>query len=598
MLKPIDSGAADRADREGVDSDTADATVARFPSLREPEPTPTTPPEVAPPDPRTERDRDVARQKRLGRFREERRRGEPRERKRQQERERSAPEPAKPPRRRSTLSTLVRAVVQIGLMAAVLFGAYLGMQRLIDARPEREPRPRPERVSTIETVPAVLAANRPTLTLYGEVVAGRSIDLRAPTSGEIVEVSPDLRAGLRVEREQRLLAIDDFDARAALAEARADLATTRGQIAETEARIAAEEAQIAASEEQAQLAREDFERTESLVRRGTLPAAQLDQKRLALSQAEQGALTRRANLDLYAAQLSTQRAGVERLELRVEQAERALANTVLVAPFGGVVNGASAEVGRDVTPADVLVSLYDDERLEARFLLTDAQYGRVATDADPLIGRPVSVTWTVGGTPYEFAGEVDRIGAEIATDRGGVEVFARIDASGADVRLRPGAFVEIVLPDRTFADTFRLPETALYDERDVYVNAGGTLERRAVERLAYDGEDVIVRAAAENGLAAGERVMITRISRVDAGLSVREPGEAPDSPAGAAGGGREEVIAAAAEANGMSAEELRALPAAERRRIVREYRASEGLERPGGDPDRAARRAQRGGGGV
>ena len=503
------------------------------------------------------------------------------------------------PSRRSPLALGARAIVQLALMVAVLTGAYAGMQRMIDARPERERRERPETVYAIRTVPAVRDDNRPTLGLYGTIVAGREIDLRAPASGTIVEVDPGLRAGLRVAEGQRLVAIDDFDARTALAEARANLATARGQIAETRARIAAEGAQIAAAREQAQLSRDDFDRTQALVERGTLPAAQLDQKRLALSQAEQGILTRTANRDVLEAQVATQEAGIERLELRVEQAERALANTTVTAPFSGIVRAANAEVGRDVSPADILVSLYDDRALEARFLLTDAQYGRVATDTDPLIGRPVTVTWTVGGTPYAFAGTVDRIGAEIATDRGGVEAFAAVETSdgqgGGDVRLRPGAFVEVTLPDRTFAGTIRLPETSLYDERDVYVNAGGVLKRRGVVRLAYDGEDAIVVPAEENGLAVGERVMATRLSRVDAGLKVREPDDpdAPEPPPPTPSP-REALVLAVAESEGMTVEEVRALPREERRALIAAYREANGLP-AGGPGGRGGDRAARGG---
>ena len=487
---------------------------------------------------------------------------------------------------------VVRGIVQVALMIAVLVGAFGVMQRMIDARPERERTPRPEQVFTIETVPAVLAENRPMLNLYGEIVAGRTIDLRAPAAGSIVRVDPSLRVGLRVEEGQELAAIDDFDARTAVTEARAALAQARGQIAETEARIAAEEAQIAATEDQLELTREDFARTERLVQRGTVPAAQLEAKRLALSQSEQAVTTRTSNLAIQRAQLETQASQIERLELRVEQGERTLADTVLRAPFSGVVRSADAEVGRTVSPSDVLVSLYDDRSLDARFLLTDAQYGRLATDRDPLVGRPAKVTWTVGGEAYAFDATVERLGAEVATERGGIELFAAVEPEDGAVTLRPGAFVEISLPDRTFDETFRLPETALYDERDIYVDVDGTLERRGVQRLAFDGEEVIVRGAGEAPLVAGERVMATRISRVDAGLRVRERGSAPvEAPEL---DGREAVLTEVASANDMTVEELRALPRDERRAMVRAYREENGL-RPAGDRAPGAGRMTGGG---
>ena len=178
----------------------------------------------------------------------------------------------------------------------------------------------------------------------------------------------------------------------------------------------------------------------------------------------------------------------------------------------------------------------------------------------------------------------------------GVEIFAAVNAADAPVALRPGAFVELALPDRTFEDSFRVPETALYDERDVYVNEGGELRRRSVLRLAQDGEDVIVRGEGDVPLRAGERVMATRISRVDEGMMVREPDRPDADPAEGEGvpiagdpARREAMLTRVAEANDMTLEQLRAMPADERRALVR-------AERGADDGARVARRAARGGG--
>ena len=493
-------------------------------------------------------------------------------------------EPRRPPR--SLGASLTRGVVQVALMGGVLVGSFIVMQDLLDAKPERAARERPPQIVPIRTVEAVPADNQPTLNLFGTITTGRALDLRAEVPGEIVRVAPSLRAGVRVEEGDELVVIDDFDARASLAEARATLAEMQGRIAETEARIAAEEAQIAAAEEQEDLAREDLARTDRLVERGTVSAAQRDQRRIALSQASQGVVTRRANLDVQRAQLATLESQIRRLELGVEQAERAVADAVMTAPFDAVVRSSVAEIGREVNAGETLVSLYDDRDLEARFVLTDAQFGRLATDRDPLVGRPVEVTWTIGGDPFAFDAEVVRIGAEIASERGGVEVLARIEPGDGAVALRPGAFVELSLPDRTFENTFRVPETALYDESAVYVNEDGQLRRRSVLRLAQDGEDVIVRPDGDAPLRTGERVMTTRISRVDEGMRVREPDrEEADAPAGAdrenvpvAGGGeaREAMLTRVAEANDITLDDLRAMPADERRAMVRAFRQASG----------------------
>ena len=420
----------------------------------------------------------------------------------------------------------VRVVAQAGLMIAILAGAYAVMNQLIAAAPERTERPRSDVRLPVEAATVALADQRPTVRLYGEVTAARSIEIRPPAAGEVTAVNPRLSAGQQVSAGDVLFSIDPFDLEVALAEARADLAQTGATIAENEARIASERAQLAIAEEQLELARNDLERARQLQENGTLTARQVEDRELILSQREQAVAQRDNNIAIERARLAQQRAIRDRQALGVRRAERNLGDTTVRAPFTGVVRSSTVEVGRLVAANDVAVALYDDGALDVRFTLTDAQYGRIATDADPLIGRPVEIVWTVGDASYDYAGTVTRIGADIASDRGGVDVFARIAPSRAPVQLRPGAFVEVAVPDRLYADAARLPETALHGADTVYVIVDGRLESRRVELGAYDGADVIV----TGGLVAGERVLSTRLSHVEDGLRVTVPADGEGAP--------------------------------------------------------------------
>ena len=429
------------------------------------------------------------------------------------------PAASMPAVRRSRFSSTARAALQVVLMLAMLGGSYAVMNRLIDSKPERGARPFRPAVFTVESLAAQPQSNRPQLQLFGEVQAARYVELRPLVSGEIVAIHPALRAGSDVGSGDVLIEIDPFNYRGALAEARANLAQARASLAETEARIKAEQDQLAAAEMQWALADSDLQRAQSLASSGTLTQRQIEDRRLILSQREQAVSQRRNNLVIEDAKREQQTASIDSLVWKVQQAERNLQNTVLKAPFAGVVNSASAEVGRYVSSNDLVASMYDDEVLEVRFTLTDAQFGRISADADPLIGRDVDVVWVVGRSSYAYAGEIERIAAEVASTRGGVEVVARIDPTSADVQLRPGAFVEIDVPDRLYTGSFRIPETALYDGGAVYVIEEGRLSRRPVEVAAFDGEDVII----ASGLLAGDVVMTTYLTQADDGVRVRGP---------------------------------------------------------------------------
>lgn len=412
-----------------------------------------------------------------------------------------------------------RAVAQFALMALVLAGGWVAMERLAASRPERTPRAFTPTVYVVETATAVRAGNRPSIRLYGQVDTSRSIDLRAAVGGEVIETHPDLVAGRRVAQGAVLLRIDPFAYEGALIEARANLAAVRAAIVEIEARLASERDQLAAADQQLALANADLERALSLAGSGTLTDKQVDERRLILSQREQASNLRRSNIIIAEAQRAQQEANAERLEWKLREAERRLADTALTAPFAGVISSESVETGRSVNANEVVASIYDDTALEVRFTLTNAQYGRMATDADPLIGRVVELSWSIGGQIYQWPATIDRIGARVAAERGGVEVFARISAADNPVQLRPGAFVALSVPDRLWPDTVRLPETAVRGADHVFIVVDGKLSRRDVRLIAWDGEDAIV----DGDLTEGDTVLVTRLTEASEGMAVRAP---------------------------------------------------------------------------
>ena len=108
-------------------------------------------------------------------------------------------------------------------------------------------------------------------------------------------------------------------------------------------------------------------------------------------------------------------------------------------------------------------------------------------------------------------------------------MIAVLDQGASTTALRSGAFVEIIVPDRSFENHFRVPESALYEGDTVYVIKDGEIASREVAVKAYDGDYVIVNGS----LADGDQVMTTRIAEISNGLKVRAPDASTRrSPAG------------------------------------------------------------------
>lgn len=419
-----------------------------------------------------------------------------------------------------------RTIFQFALMIGVLAGAYTLMDRLVNSREEPTKRPFRETTYTVDSMEAVQTAHRPSILVYGQVETARDVELRPLVSGEIIAVNDNLTSGMRVEEGELLVSIDPFNYEGAIREANANLLQVQASVREIDARLASENDQLISAQDQLELARADLERAQSLAASGTLTNKQVDDRVLLVSQRSQSVSQRRNNIIINEAQKEQQLANIERLEWKLNEAERQLENTELYAPFGGVVSNANAEPGRSVGSNDVLVSIYDDSQLESRFTLTNAQYGRMATDSDPLIGREVEIIWTIGTVSYSYKGEIDRIGATVAAERGGVEVVARIKPEDHAAQIRPGAFVEILVPDRAYNDAIKVPETSVYDQSHVFIIEKGQLVRKDIEILAFDGSSAIIKGTGEGALTSGDKVLTTRLTEATEGARVRAPGKA------------------------------------------------------------------------
>lgn len=415
-------------------------------------------------------------------------------------------------------------IFQAILMIAILAGSYFLAKRMIDNKPERKKRPRFATIYTVETVKPTLKDHRPIFTSYGQTTAARSVELRSLVSGEIIKVSNKLRDGAQVEKGDALVSIDDFTFKGALSEANANLAEAKARIMENEAQISLENGRLESAREQLEFAETDLARAEKLKSRGTSTQQQVETRKLTVSQRKQALVLYRDTINVQKARLEQLKASITRLNWGVEKAQRNLDSTTLVAPFAGIVRTSTAEVGRAITANDVVVSMYEVGTLETKFTLTDAQYGRLQTSDEGLIGKIVTVKWTVGGKQYSYPATVDRVGADISSNRGGVEVIANLQKADRSVTLRPGAFVEVSVPDIVFKGTYSIPDTAIYENNIVYAVVDGALKAKTISIAAFEGDQALI----NDGLNAGDEILITRITEVSNGLKVQTEAQAAE----------------------------------------------------------------------
>ncbi len=417
------------------------------------------------------------------------------------------------------LVKFLRIFSQFILMAAILYGGYFFMNRMIEAKEVPSKRPPFKTVYTVDTVVAKSGNYQPSMVVYGEVQAAKTVDLRSLVGGQIVNVSPNLLVGGRVEKGEVLFEVDKFNFETAMSGAKSTVIETRARVSENEALIAVEEARINSLREQLKLAQSDLKRIKQLKNRGSATERAVEERELIVSQRAQALEQSQLNLIVQKSRVEQLKAVLARAERGVVEAERNLQDTSLLAPMTGVIRENNAAVGRLISVNDMVVSMYRDDKLDVRFTLTDQRFGRIQSDKQGVIGREVEIIWVVGGEEFRYRATIERISAQITSDRGGVEVIASITDNIENNALRPGAFVEVIVPDKSFEGNYRIPETALYNNDTVYVSIDGELAARNVKVLARDGDAIIVDGAIKDG----DIILVTRIAEISEGLKVRPP---------------------------------------------------------------------------
>jgi len=394
------------------------------------------------------------------------------------------------------------------LLGAILIAGWLRVTKPVSPANQIT-----ERVWTVDVLPVVFSDVQPEMRLFAQIVAGREVRLRALVSGVVESVGPNFANGGVVEEGEMLITFDPFFIDRNLVEQRTFFREAQARLNELTVRVEIEGLLLIEDNVQLEIAQDDFDRYEELVREA-VSERKLDEVRLAVSRAQTQVLLREQSRSTLGAQIDQQRAVIDRLMASVESAVRRRSDTVLNAPFGGYLTDISVNEGMWLSEGDSMGRLIEARHLEARVFLSDEQFAR-AFAAGP-ISRPVAVRWKIGEGSIVYDAVVDRLESEINPALGGVHVYARLSSSASTAALRPGAFVEVTVPDRIYENVVRLPQEALHEKDRVYAIVDGRLEERSVDLVGRDGDWVLLKGA----LIDGEDIVLTRFTEIGPGVPV------------------------------------------------------------------------------
>lgn len=411
-------------------------------------------------------------------------------------------------------------------LALVGWGAHAVVGRS-PARDTGPPRAAAERVFAVEIGTVAVGEARPVVSAYGEIRAGRRLEIRAGAAGRLVHISPKLRDGAETAAGELLFRIDPADYEARVADAEAARREAAANLAEARQAVEVAREETRSAELQRDLRAAGLARRRTLLGRGVATTAEFEEAEMALAAAAQ-AVSGRMQAAI-AAEIRIERAGLglERAEIALAEARRALAETETRAPFSGIVAEVDAVEGGLVATNERLAALIDPAALEVAFRLSSAEFARIVAPGGSVPPLPFEASLALDGAAFAASGALARAGAESGSGETGRLIWGRLDPSSAGL-LRPGDFVTVRLGEPPLAGVAVLPAAAVSETGEMLlVDAEDRLRPHAVGILRRQGDAVIVAGAPD-----GARYLRARAPQLGAGVKVRPlpPAEEPAAP--------------------------------------------------------------------
>ncbi|QIE41745.1 HlyD family efflux transporter periplasmic adaptor subunit [Rhodobacteraceae bacterium SC52] len=391
-----------------------------------------------------------------------------------------------------------------------------------DDTPERNRR---EVVTAVNAVTVSLGSEIPVIEAFGTLRSTRTLELRAASAGQIVNVTDPFRDGVRVAGGEMVARIDPAEAEAALATAQADLTEAEADLRDAALGLELAKDDLTVTQEQADLRAQALARQNDLGARGVGSAAAVETAALAAAQARQAVVSRRQALAQAEARLDQAGTARERARIALGEAARLLQDTSVIAPFDGVLSDVAVVRGGLVARNDLLARLVDPAALEVAFRLSTAQFARLTERGSVPQDAVASVSLDLGGS--ELVSTTDRLRESPVVGEGesGRALFARLrDVTG----FRPGDIVTVRLAEPPLPGVARLPSSAVGAQGEVLViGPEDRLEEARVQIVRRQGNSVLVRAPA----LEEAQIVADRNPSLGAGLKVRIIDRAPQSNA-------------------------------------------------------------------
>ncbi|MGU7776128.1 efflux RND transporter periplasmic adaptor subunit [Burkholderia sp. MR1-5-21] len=330
-------------------------------------------------------------------------------------------------------------------------------------------------VETTAVTTAYPFQNDTMLNATGYVVPQRKAAVASKAQGRVEWLG--VLEGTHVKKDEIIARLESRDVAAALAQAVAQVGVARANLALQQAEL--KDALIS------------LHRSEILVPKGALPAAQYDSDVARVNKAR--------------ASVASDEAAIVSAEANAQAAQVAVDQTAIRAPFDGVVLEKHANVGDNITPFSsasdskgAVVTIADMDTLEVEADVAESNIARIRAN------QPCEIQ--LDALPDQrFAGLVSRIVPTV--DRSKATVLVKVRFVDRDARVLPDMSAKIAFLSKPVSAQDRQPVTA--------VQASAVVERGGRQLVFAVKDDTVRETAVTTGARIGELVAIRGVQPGD-----------------------------------------------------------------------------------
>jgi multidrug efflux pump subunit AcrA (membrane-fusion protein) len=430
----------------------------------------------------------------------------------------------------------IRLTVVAGclLLAALVAGGCGNANSKPSAAPARGESAANESAIVVTTTKAIAREVPSYIQATGSLLADETSDVAPQVSGQVV--ATPVNVGAFVKQGAVIARLNDRDARLRLQQAQADLRQAIAVVRQAEARLGLtpetafsaimipEVRAAAANRDQAvaqlQLAEANEQRYRDLVVTGDVAESVYDQFRTqrdtARAQVNNARQMLEAAINTARQQnglIRTSQAAADSARSLVAIAQKAVADTVVSAPYPGYISARPIARGEYVTPSSVIATLLRTNPIKLNLLVPEAE----APHITPGMGVSLEVD---AHKDRKFAGQV--VAVNPAIDPVSRSATIEVAVENSDNALRSGMFATAQIVRKGGGSAVFVPRSAVFSDQNtqsyrVFVIDGDTAKLRVVQIGAEEGDTVQILA----GVNADETLATSNLAQLYEGAHVK-----------------------------------------------------------------------------